>query len=375
MRRRGGRPAALFRWMRTAALTICATISVADAATAQAQGPGLVELDDLRTPASPAFVILGVSPTAVERPSTPRAFALGLVSAAEGQAGVIPENYAAEVAPYWLAPRRTLTFSQYFRPTLHQRLRQTFSVSLATAARAEGADSVTGVAVGFRIAPLVGEPSERLVRAVDTLRTVQDRMLTLDIQMDGAQSAADSARIRSQLSPLEAESVRLAGVIRQNGERVGLHLQIAGALAGYYPGGRFDSGTLGRSGLWGTLGMRLDDPGVDVIGLARVLWDDRASQTLWDLGGRAVLSYEDLSGSVEFIARSARDAVTLPGGSAMRSGNRVVGLLEYRVSPDLFVNFSFGQDYPRAGEDGQPLVAILGGQVNLGSKPLIAPTR
>lgn len=356
-----------------AALALAALACGAPALAAQGRLP-MVELDALRTPTAPAFVILDITPTAVERPTTPRAFATSLLSATGGEAGVIPENYAAEVSPYWLAPRRTLTFDQYFRPSLQQRLRQTFSVSLATTTSTRG-DSATGVAIGFRIAPFVGEPSTRLLATVDTLKRVQSRQLDLDIQMDQAETAADSARIAGLLSPLGAESARLAAKVRDNDERVGVHLQLAGALAGSYPGGRFDGGTVGRSGLWGTLGMRMEDPGMDVIGLARVLWDDGEEQTLWDLGGRAVMSYGSVAGSVEFVARSASGVDGAGAADAMRSGNRVVGLLEYQVNPDLFVSFSFGQDYPRAGEDGQPLVAILGGELNFGAKPLLLPTR
>ena len=49
--------------------------------------------------------------------------------------------------------------------------------------------------------------------------------------------------------------------------------------------------------------------------------------------------------SCEWVSRSVSgDAANGPG---FASGSRGVGMLEYRVNNDLFVSFSFGQDYPR----------------------------
>ncbi|HEY5952612.1 MAG TPA: hypothetical protein VIV40_44235 [Kofleriaceae bacterium] len=62
------------------------------------------EFDKLRTPDSPAFSILGVSPSEVERPNSPRALvlALGAFANQSGTDLIVPDSFALEVNPYSL---------------------------------------------------------------------------------------------------------------------------------------------------------------------------------------------------------------------------------------------------------------------------------
>lgn len=338
-----------------------------------------LELENLKTPTSPAFVILGVEPTSVERPTTPRAFALSLYSAAQAGGGVVPENYAAELAPYWMRRQPQVTWEEYFvRPGVARALAQTFTVSVATRSLVAGVDSTTGVGIGLRASPLVGHASARADSLAGVLDSLQDLRLDLRDNLRRARRTGDAARIAALQDSLDANATATqtaAQALQANDERVGLRLEIAGALAGYYPGNDFQAGRVGGTGAWGTLAYRLENPGVDLLAMGRYLRSHgTGEQDVWDVGGRAVLLYERFSGSVEWVVRSASDATgTGPGGQpALDSGNRVVGLLEYRATDDLFVSFSFGQDYPRQGDDRQPLIAILGGQFNFGSRPLIS---
>lgn len=339
-----------------------------------------VTLDNLRTPTSPAFVVLGVQPTSVERPTTPRAFALSLLSATGGEGGVVPENYAAEFAPYWMRSQPQLTFAEYFQASPLQSLRQTFSLSLATAAPT-GADSTTGVGIGFRVSPLTGRASVRLDSLVTALDSVQDERLDLRVARRRAASAGEAGEVARVDSLLEVNAEKSRGLsrqIRENDERVGLQLQVAGALAAYYPQNDFSAGTVGRTGLWSTATYRWDDPQVDLIGLVRYQRDGAGDpQGLWDLGGRGAVTLNRLTASAEFVSRSASGGAggAADGGAAFRSGNRLAGILEYRASDDLFVTFSFGQDHPREGSEGNPLIAILGGNLNFGSRPTVDYTR
>lgn len=338
-----------------------------------------VELEKLRTPASPAFVLLGISPTDVERPTTPRGFAFSLVSAAVESDDWVPQNYAAEFAPYWLGSRRTLTFEDYYRPGLLQALRQTFSVSFATNTVAENEDSLPAVGAGFRVAPFVGGPSRRLDSLVARLDTVQDTLLDLRIALRRAPTAADSTRLLGQITADSAAAAALStqvrGAMSDDDERVGFRLQVAGGLAAYYPGNRFDAGKVGRTGVWATAAYRLERPSVDVIALARLLSSEEGTeQEAVDVGGRAVLLFEPFAASFEWVSRSVSggEGAGPDGRPGFASGSRGVGMLEYEARDGLFVSFSFGQDYARSGEEGQPLVAILGGQLHLGAKPLVA---
>src|SRR5262245_49784361 len=112
------------------AVLVCA-IALPVAAAAQAPNAEPIKLTDLKTPASPAFQLLGIAPTDVERPTTPRAFAVSLLSTLQKSDSVLPNGFAMEVAPYWLVPHNQLQFSTYINPSPAQSIRQTFSISVA----------------------------------------------------------------------------------------------------------------------------------------------------------------------------------------------------------------------------------------------------
>ena len=72
----------------------------------------VADFDKLHTPDSPAAVILGVSPTEIQRPGTPTAVAATLGGFLSDGFN-IPKNLAVELAPYWLFPHRYLTAHDY----------------------------------------------------------------------------------------------------------------------------------------------------------------------------------------------------------------------------------------------------------------------
>ena len=99
-------------------LALCAAAAPCAAQTAEAPAAPTITLADLRTPTSPAFTLLGIAPTDIERPTTPRAFAVSLLSALrDGDGSLLPRDFALEVAPYWLVQRPTLSFTAYSNPT------------------------------------------------------------------------------------------------------------------------------------------------------------------------------------------------------------------------------------------------------------------
>lgn len=333
-----------------------------------------IQLSAFRTPPSPAFTLLGVSPTSVARPTTPRAFALSLLSAGEG-AGVLPENYAAEFAPYWMARRPSLTFDEYFDPNVWQSIQQTFSLSVATAEETTTADSATGVGLGFRFAPLSGSRPARVDSLVAELRTAQRRAAQFIALRNAARRRGDDSTVavmEDSIAGVGSTRVSLATEIAKQ-ERVGLTLEVAGGITGSYPERDFSEGRMGKAGLWSTLGYRLEAPRIDGIVLGRWLRDEAQTdgQDLWDVGGRAVLTLDRFAASAEFVRRSAGDA-SATGDAAYDDSNRVVGLVEYRASDDLYVTFSFGQDHSPAGSDDNPLVATLGGSFHWGSTPSVS---
>src|SRR5688500_98779 len=240
-----------------AARALLAGLAACLATRAAAQPDSLgVQLQKLQTPTSPAFIVLGVSPTVVERPTTPRAFALSVASSSLQSDDLVPKNYAAEFAPYWMGLQRRLQFQDYYRPNLFQALQQTFSVSFATNTIVQSDDSLPAVGLGLRVAPFVGQPSRRLDSLNRGLTRVDSLLLVVRMQLRRASTAADSARLQGQSDAVgdcaRALSTQLRAALRDDDERVGFRLQLAAGLAAYYPGNLFTSGKIGRTGAWGT---------------------------------------------------------------------------------------------------------------------------
>src|SRR5262245_30927052 len=89
------------------------------------------DFDKLNTADAPAFVVLGVAPTEIQRPSTPRALAVSLGSLVTGGGSTfnVPKDIAIEFAPYWLFPHRQLSITGYRDDWLLRPLR-TLSLSI-----------------------------------------------------------------------------------------------------------------------------------------------------------------------------------------------------------------------------------------------------
>ncbi len=77
------------------------TISFKFILISQAQNAEEISLDLLRAPQSPAFTILGLNPTEIEKPSDPSDLIFSLGNATNSFTS-LPESYALEFSPAWL---------------------------------------------------------------------------------------------------------------------------------------------------------------------------------------------------------------------------------------------------------------------------------
>lgn len=96
------------------------------------------DLDELRPPTSPAFSLLGVSPTEIDRPTTPSALAaaIGTVSGSS-----VPAALALEFSPYWLFQHDQLDMKHFSDDYISQILS---SISVNLASNHVAADPVAG---------------------------------------------------------------------------------------------------------------------------------------------------------------------------------------------------------------------------------------
>jgi hypothetical protein len=369
--------------------------------TAAQPAPVTTPADDLRTPLAPAFAILDVTPTSIDRPQNPRALTLNLFSAFREGEG-LPRNYALDVTPFWLRSHPALTFDDYYHPTLLQTVVRTFSVSVATTSVEAAAPTLPGVtSLGFGVRTLVAQgrahPSLQAARndlmAVSAKQAeLDDEIVTLEFRHEAAVTAGrtDEARklkeeieaaqrnTRTRRDELSAEARAIALRIQElDKDRVGLMVSVAAAHVIDFPGERFQNAEAARWGLWVTPAYRMlacnAEAGsdcqatLDVIGVARILADRRgaADDSTWDVGGRILWQpTKEFALSGELVRRGALDAA---GGE---SSTRSVGVVEYRLRDDLVLFGSFGRNFD--GEpSGRTLVSLLGLNLGFGRKPTI----
>lgn len=390
-------------------LTARPLLAQAPGATPQTPAePKAVTPDDMRAPTSPAFALLDISPSSVERPQTPKALSVNLISALRGGDG-LPRNYALEVAPFWLTSHPDLTFDGYYHASVLQTMQQTFSVSVATTPLA-GTDPGAGSSLGVGVRTLLraGNPHPQLQASVNDLlaataaiATEQDATVPLEDERDRLREAgrtADADAVQRRIDALEAslpkrvaehDRKRRAAALRIQAldkARVGFVMALAAAEAWDFPQDRYDERKVARWGAWATPGYRAlvcgAKPGdctstLDVLVVARVLQDRRTSpDTLRDLGARVAWQpVPAFSLSFETVRRSGGTATkTVPGASA-----RTVGGFEYRLDNGMLLYGSFGKNFENV-PGGRTLVSLFGLNVGFGKKPdlkvaaLAAPT-
>ena len=307
-----------------------------------------------RTPASPAFVLLGVAPTAVERPATPQALVVSLISAVQ-DADFPPKHYALEVAPYWLTRHRTLTFEQYAAPGFWPGLLQTLSVSVATSSLAP--DTGTSVGFGLRAAYVSG-------RDLSRVRLLRDSLLGIQAAMLRADSEDDERRLAAMARPM---ALRLQRALRT--ERLGFTIEGAAAMVLDFPDDIADNGKLGRAGVWFTSGYRITKPAVDLLTVIRFIRDERVApaEGNLDLGARLLVDREDLTLAAEYIFRS----VTAAGSS--RSTYRLSIDGQYRLATEIYITAALGRDHAASATGQARLIAQVGIDFGLGALPILGP--
>lgn len=161
-----------------AAARLAVAVSVAChavGARAAADGDGPT-VSNTRTPDAPAFVLLGVSPTQVERPTQVSALAVSVLSAAASSDNLVPQSYALQVAPYWLVSHPGLSSDKYFNPSMPQGILDTLSFSLVSSRVSTVAGqhaNATRIGVGVRTGLIVGHESVALRKQILKLHALQ----------------------------------------------------------------------------------------------------------------------------------------------------------------------------------------------------------
>ena len=362
-----------------------AWLSTASSVPAQPDDAALPAFEALGTPTSPAFVLLGVAASDVQRPSTPADFAAKLGNATE-QFSNLPEQFAVELAPYWLFSHPQLSWGDDIVRSPIESIQRTLTISAAKAPLASVEEAGPGVAVGASFSPLSGRVSER---SVAKIRELEQSLIEVSEILAGRRKTAEYQALEAEFARLFAGTTDAAERerLRQEYEakfaafdeearddaaediaallapyeglvpaREGLFLDVSGGAAWVFPGAVATEGSLAQWGLWSTASYRKGHwrPTVVARYLNRPnessLSNDLPEGELIDVGARLIYNGGATGLSVEYVRRSELD------GSEAR--HRVVGTVEYNVREDVWLIASFGRGY-EADTPGS-LVAQLG---------------
>ena len=385
-----------------------------------------IRLDDLRLSGPPALSLLGISAASVSRPDTPRALIASLVSAT-GSSGLVPNGYALETAPFWLARHPNLQLRDYYAASFGDRLRYFTAISVATSRPSSRSDSVAPdarVSVAMRTLLANGRPGPALRAVADSMRTAQLAYIeryrrwenlkpgaaALDVQrrrltrqedllstlvtrvlvapdrelrdstlrtlarrdsaranVATAQAATDEiARLETQMDGLESRLARLAESFAERDlEPDGFVLELAAGTRAIFSEGEWDRERVDGVGVWITPMYRLSSAALEMVGVLRYLTRvaEYDDENLLDMGARAGFDVGKASVSGEWVRRNVR-------GDEDRSSSRWAALFDYPLPARLHLVASFGSDFRRT--DGRrPVVATLGINLGVGAVMLV----
>ncbi|HTE54775.1 MAG TPA: hypothetical protein VK698_28170 [Kofleriaceae bacterium] len=292
------------------------------------------DLDKLRAPDSPAFLLLGVSPVEIQRPTTPKELSVALGSFVSSGSLVVPDSLSVEIAPYWLFWHPALTGDDMATSSPGEAAVRNFTVSLGTTTRSLGQPdgmggtidaSVTDLALGLRTRWLDGRRRAACWADVDQAaqaiaarqgREMAARMVEitasyhLESRPDGLPEAerkrlqAELEQVRKQKAPALVELEEVAArCVEASAARRGLVGDVAVAGSLRFPGGQLDDGDWLAAGGWITLSAQGESH--NLIALARALADNASGEAslVADLGLRYVLVHGRYALSTEGIYR------------------------------------------------------------------------
>ncbi len=337
-------------------------------------------LNMLLSPDAPGFVLLGVEPSSVERPGNVTDFAINILNNTSGLSA-LPQNYAVEVAPYWLFGQPNLTYKDYSGDNgVISTLEQTFSISLATSSKFEGAlDTLsTGMGIGVRFSLLQGQIDvgfnnykaklDSVVNDISVLNNKVDSVYRARLGVDSIMSELKKAiitasgrndgvlvaLINTQIDARGGElHTEVENEIRSENQiqlqqlknlvtsiqlrRLGWKLDVAGGAVLDFPKQSFDKSSIIKEGGWVTGGYEFQD--YSILGVVRYLVDPKnSSQDNLDVGGRFILpcsSKWNLSGEALY-----RSLTNQSNSSSWKFDIEV----DYTMAKNSAVSFTFGRD-------------------------------
>lgn len=361
-----------------------------------------ISLKDLYIPTSPAFSLLDISTTTIERPATAKAFALSIANAV-GQSQGIPKSYAVEVAPFWFLRHPKMNVFKHYGINAAQPTKQNIfyglkntSISLGTTSQDSSANNPLSVTyIGYSIkSNIINIRSKMVIKTLyaqniaineninietDEVDSICTEVLGIDPTNEQEYSKCLDS-ITHALSPearnaafLKADSlIEVALKIRPV---VSLDAAVASSTAFY--ANTFSNNNHYRTGGWLTFsfsqaldkGSRYDIAKLakaknyfNAYALVRILSEDSTAdkQTFtrynyFDYGIRAEFEFNRFAVSFEHVQRKVAHDNSL-------NSVRNVGIVQYKIDDNLYFTGTFGKNF---GEQNN-LIAFFGISWGLG---------
>lgn len=349
--------------------------------TAENLGAEVSDFDKLRTTDSPAFVILGVSPTEIQRPTTPRGFIAALGGFVTESGFAVPKDLALEISPYWLLPHHDLSITDYRADHLARPLR-TLSFSIGTTQTKRTESNATGtmvehidsdIGVGFRTMVFQAGPLDACTSAANAAGLALAQSMVLSAREQAQLAVAGpigSTQYNAAFKKLVQAKVdaqfRTDECVALVASTAGFSVDLAGAIDVRAADSKLTRAAASIAGysLWTDLSY--DIPKLSLAGMARITSrkDEMDDHARFDTGIRGIYKSKTYAFSVEALLRhrftNSEDATTY----------KVDVALEYQISADTWLSLTFGKDFAFTPGDAGSLFSLAHIQWSVG-KPAI----
>jgi hypothetical protein len=333
-----------------------------------------IQLQELKTPASPGFALLDLSPTTVESATSPKMLSLQVLNYINSGTGGFPKNFSFEFSPYWISKHNGETIYKYLglpdaeSSNMAAGIFRKMSISFTVYSNDTGTHllpNTSYMSAGIRtnLLTIWGKSAETAVKKMLTSRNqIRQEILRTD-------PLIDLNTMRQRIDSLYAVNSVNAFTVKPM-----LVLDGAFAFSEAFKNDDFKNKRFNRSGFWlnatiNTPLSKMTKENFFLIFYYRNLRDNLLSDTTkniftiqnaTDLGIRAGYEKGPFQISVEHINRSYKD---LKGQDTYRT----TGIIQFKMNDGFYLMGSFGKNFSQQ----HSLFTMLGINWGIGKQALV----
>lgn len=359
-------------------------------------------VDQLNAPSNPAFNLMGISPSTIDRPTDLSAFRLSIQNASTSFTK-IPSNYAVEFSPAALFSVKNQTLQKFNSTKPKDYLWQTLSLSIgitqSNLADKETGDSTSYTKLGFglkvslirpkwndstsvyvnRLYAMQAEELKKYESSVDSVYKNDPVLHQLELSLKQANGNADSINARvKRLGDYRQSLVKKLFVavntvrIKEQASKLkisrsGCFLDFATGLALDFPDTRFNNSMVSKAGAWLTGGYESGASGLSILGIARYLFqpDKIFADATGKLGSKNIstfdagarLAFTGLEG--KFTAGAEALYRSVLNKNTIDPSWRLVFNAEYSVGKNQKITLALGRNFDGTITKSGNLIAAL----------------